>query len=187
MLQLGELTPQTPPAHMILREKIEGLFDQLHLPIFRYLMCKTRNSWMAEDITQESFLRLYRHMREELPVENPKAWLFAVAHNLAVDCMRGESQFKTLDESTWEQMEDSRSSAQSDHEKTLLERERQELLRQAVMNLTPLQRECLHLRAEGLRLREIANLLRISISTVADATRRATAKLAREFSSEVSR
>jgi RNA polymerase sigma-70 factor (ECF subfamily) len=186
MFQLGQLTAQASPANAILREKVEGLFEQFHLPIFRYVMCKTRNSSMADDITQESFLRLYRNLRDERPVENPKAWLFAVAHNLAVDSMKGEGRFKALDEGTWEQMEDSRSRAQSDHEKTMLERERRELLRKAVMNLTPLQRECLHLRAEGLRLREIAELLKISISTVADATRRATTKLAREFSTEVS-
>ena len=186
MLQLGESTPRTLTAHAILREKVGGLFEQLHVPIFRYVMCKTRNSCMAEDITQESFLRLYRDLRDERPVESPKAWLFAVAHNLAVDSMRGESQFKTLDENAWEQLEDSRSPAQNDAEKTVLERERREMLREAIMNLTPLQRECLHLRAEGLRLREIAGLLRISISTVADATRRASVKLAREFSTEVS-
>jgi RNA polymerase sigma-70 factor (ECF subfamily) len=69
MLQLGESTPQTPTAHAILREQVEGLFEQLHLPIFRYVMCKTRNSWMAEDITQESFLRLYRHLHSERPVK----------------------------------------------------------------------------------------------------------------------
>jgi RNA polymerase sigma-70 factor (ECF subfamily) len=187
MLQLGDLTPQTQTARAILREKVEGLFEQLHLPIFRYVMCKTRNSWMAEDITQESFLRLYQHLHSERPVENPKAWLFAVAHNLAIDSMKGEVQFKTLDESAWEQLEHSRSSAQNDHEKAMLERERRELLREAVTNLSPLQRECLHLRAEGLRLREIADLLRISISTVADATRRASVKLARVFSTEVAR
>jgi RNA polymerase sigma factor (sigma-70 family) len=83
-------------------------------------------------------------------------------------------------------LEDSRSVVKNDHERTVLERERRELLREAVMSLTPLQRECLHLRAEGLRLREIADLLRISISTVADATRRASVKLARQFSTEVS-
>jgi len=55
-----------------------------------------------------------------------------------------------------------------------------------VLNLTTLQRECLHLRAEGLRYREIAELMKISISTVADAVRRATVKLAREVDSEVS-
>src|SRR5262245_50164933 len=186
MPQLGDLARHTPPALASLRESVEGLFEQLHLPVFRYVMCKTRNSETAEDITQESFLRLYRQLRDGRPVENPKAWLFAVAHNLSIDSMRGKSHFKTLDESAWEQLGDSRSLAHHDHEKAVLERERRELLREAVMSLTPLQRECLHLRAEGLRLREIADLLRISISTVADAARRASVKLARAFSTEVS-
>jgi RNA polymerase sigma-70 factor (ECF subfamily) len=55
-----------------------------------------------------------------------------------------------------------------------------------VLSLTALQRECLHLRAEGLRYREIAELMGISISTVADAVRRASLKLSREFENGVS-
>src|SRR5262245_2322502 len=187
MLQLGDPILQTSSTPALLRDRVEGLFRELHLSVFRYVLCKTRNPGNAEDITQESFLRLFCQLRDGRPVENPKAWLFTVAHNLAVDSMRGESQFKTLDETGWEQLEASRPFIQNDHEKTVLERERRELLREAVMNLTPLQRECLHLRSEGLRLREIADLLRISISTVADATRRACVKLAREFSTEVSK
>jgi RNA polymerase sigma-70 factor (ECF subfamily) len=186
MLQPAELTLQTSGTPAILRERVEGLFRELHLSVFRYVLCKMRNRGNAEDITQECFLRLFCQLRDGRPVENPKAWLFTVAHNLAVDSMRGESQFDPLDETAWEQLKASRSLVQNDHEKTILDRERRELLREAVMHLTPLQRECLHLRAEGLRLREIAELLRISISTVADATRRACSKLAREFSAEVS-
>jgi DNA-binding CsgD family transcriptional regulator len=44
----------------------------------------------------------------------------------------------------------------------VLQRERLDRLHTAVLNLTRLQRECLHLRAEGLRYREIAGLLEIS-------------------------
>jgi RNA polymerase sigma-70 factor (ECF subfamily) len=53
------------------------------------------------------------------------------------------------------------------------------------LNLTKLQRECLHLRADGLRYREIAELMGVSMSTVVDAVRRATVNLAREFNAEV--
>jgi DNA-directed RNA polymerase specialized sigma24 family protein len=42
------------------------------------------------------------------------------------------------------------------------------------------------LRAEGLRYREIADMMGLSMSTVADAVRRATVKLAREIDTEVS-
>ncbi len=73
-----------------------------------------------------------------------------------------------------------------DPEKLLLHQERLDRLHMAVLNLTPLQRQCLHLRAEGLRYREVAELLGLSVSTVVDAVRRATVKLAREFDAETS-
>jgi RNA polymerase sigma-70 factor, ECF subfamily len=171
---------------MTLSERVHGLFEQLHGPVFRYLLRKTRDSGRAEDITQETFLRLFRHLRENRLLDNPKAWIFTVAKNLAVDDSRDESHIKDLDESTWKNIEESKSGLQADPEKLMLQRERLDRLHIAVLNLTPLQRECLHLRAEGLRYREIAGLLALSPSTVMDAVRRATLKLAREFDGEVS-
>ena len=171
---------------MTLSERVHALFEQLHVPVFRYLLRKTRDSGHAEDITQETFLRLFRHLREDRMLENPRAWLFTVANNLAIDASRNEGQEKDLDETAWNKLEESRSCLHPDPEKLLLQRDRLDRLHIAVLNLTPLQRECLHLRAEGLRYREIAGLLEISPSTVMDAVRRATLKLAREFDGEVS-
>jgi RNA polymerase sigma-70 factor (ECF subfamily) len=171
---------------MTLAERVHGLFEQLHVPVFRYILRKTRDSGRAEDITQETFLRLFRHLRADRLLDNPKAWIFTVANNLAVDAGRSESHIKDLDEITWQNIEESRSGLQADPERLMLQRERLDRLHIAVLNLTPLQRECLHLRAEGLRYREIASLLELSPSTVMDAVRRATLKLAREFDGEVS-
>jgi len=171
---------------MTLSETVLALFEQLRIPVFRYILRKTRDSGQAEDITQETFLRLFRHLRKDRLLENPKAWLFTVASNLAVDAKRIESHIKDLDETTWKKIEESRSGLQADPEKLMLQRERLDRLHTAVLNLTRLQRECLHLRAEGLRYREIASLMEISPSTVMDAVRRATLKLAREFDGEVS-
>ncbi len=169
---------------MTLSETVLALFEQLRIPVFRYILRKTRDSGQAEDITQETFLRLFRHLRKDRPLDNPKAWLFTVANNLAVDASRSDRHVKELDETTWKKIEESRSGLQTDPEKLMLQRERLDRLHTAVLNLTRLQRECLHLRAEGLRYREIAGLLEISPSTVMDAVRRATLKLAREFDGE---
>ena len=169
---------------MTLSERVLALFEQLRVPVFRYLLRKTQDSGQAEDITQETFLRLFRHLRKDRPLDNPKAWLFTVANNLAVDASRSDRHSKELDETSWKRIEESRSGLQADPEKLMLQRERLDRLHIAVLNLTPLQRECLHLRAEGLRYREIAALLEISSSTVMDAVRRATLKLAREFDGE---
>ena len=47
----------------------------------------------AEGLTQGTFLRLFRHLRDKRPLDNPIAWLFTVAHNLAVDKIRDETHF----------------------------------------------------------------------------------------------
>lgn len=148
-------------------------------------MRKTRDSGRAEEITQETFLRLFRHLKADRAVDNPKAWLFTVANNLAIDASRGNTHIQDLDQTRWSRIEDKRLGA-ADPEKLTLQRERLERLRMAVLNRTALQRECLHLRAEGLRYREIADLMSISVSTVADSVRRATLKLSRELEGEVS-
>jgi RNA polymerase sigma-70 factor (ECF subfamily) len=177
--------PGAKAAPMTLTDNVRALFQQLRGPVFRYLLRWTQNAGQAEDLTQETFLRLFRHLQKEGSLENPKAWLFTVAHNLAIDTNRDEANLTDLDESTWREIERSRPGPQADPEKIILQNERLDRLHVAVLNLTSLQRQCLHLRADGLRYREIADLLGLSISTVVDAVRRATVKLAKEFGNEV--
>jgi len=176
----GKLTPVT------LSERVLTLFQQLRQPVFRYLLRKKRNAGTAEDLTQETFLRLCRHLRAERPLDNPKAWLLTVANNLAIDESRSDRGVTDLDESAWRQIEELRSDAKAGPEEAVLKRERLDRLHAAVLKLTQLQRDCLHLRAEGLRYCEIAGVMHLSISTVVDAVRRATVKLAREFDTKVS-
>src|ERR1700726_3161707 len=87
MLNLGESADRVLPERalalaadrtsgsMTLGERVHGLFEQLHVPVFRYLLRKTRDSGRAEDITQETFLRLFRHLRDDRLLDNPKAWI----------------------------------------------------------------------------------------------------------------
>jgi RNA polymerase sigma-70 factor, ECF subfamily len=192
MFNLGQTTSETLPdgtftlsagtvsAPMTLGERVQVLFEQLHIPVFRYVLRRMRDPGRAEEVAQETFLRLFRYLKEGRSIDNPKAWLFTVASNLAIDGSRDERYIQDLDETTWKKIEDTRLDA-ADPEKLALYGERLERLRSIVLNLTPLQRECLHLRAEGLRYREIAGLMDISISTVADAVRRATLKISKEF------
>src|SRR5580704_6380901 len=100
------LTADTAAAPMTLCERVHSLFEQLRVPVFRYAMRKMKDSGRAEEITQETFLRLFRHLKEERPVDNPRAWLFTVANNLAIDANRGESHIQDLDETTWNRIED---------------------------------------------------------------------------------
>jgi RNA polymerase sigma-70 factor, ECF subfamily len=179
------LTAEIPVA-MTLNEQVLSLFQQLRDPIFGFLLRVTEDPGEAEDLTQETFLRLFRHLRDRRPLDSPKAWLFAVAHNLALDKLRSDKRTTDLDQSMWREIEESRSGMGTDPEKLLIENERLDRLHAAVVNLTDLQRQCLHWRAEGMRYREIAELMDLSVSTVVDAVRRATGRLAREFGQEAS-
>jgi RNA polymerase sigma-70 factor (ECF subfamily) len=65
-------------------------------------------------------------------------------------------------------------------EEAALEKERRQRLQRAIEGLSPQQRQCLYLRAEGLRYAEIAQSLGIAVSTVAEFVSRATARLRKE-------
>src|ERR1700733_11649931 len=146
MLNLGESADRALPERalalaadrtsgsMTLAERAHALFEQLHVPVFRYLLRKTRDPGRAEDITQETFLRLFRHLRENRLLDNPKAWIFTVANNLAVDASRDESHIRDLDETTWKNIEESRPGREEDPEKLMLQRERLDRLHVAVLN-----------------------------------------------------
>src|SRR5580698_10495219 len=134
-------------APMTLNEKVIAHFEQLRVPVFRYLLRRTHDTGRSKELTQEAFLRLCRHLQEGRTLENPKAWLFTVANNLAIDTKRNDSAITDLDEHAWKEIEESRSGTQIDPEKLMLQDERLDRLHVAVLNLTALQRECLHLCA----------------------------------------
>jgi RNA polymerase sigma-70 factor (ECF subfamily) len=157
--------------------EITRLFEALRDPVFRQALRILRSPAEAEDVTQEVFLRLYGEMRAERKVENPKAWLFRVAHNLAIDRLRSRRHTQSWDESddseTWESVADPAPPA----EERLAEVEKQEKVRALLSGLSPQQRRCMELRAEGLRYREIAEVLGVRITTVQTNLARAVKKL----------
>ena len=66
-------------------EKIMSAFER---PIFGYLLRLTGRREVAEDLTQDTFLKCYEHRRELDPEKNLKAWLFTIATNTAYDWFR---------------------------------------------------------------------------------------------------
>ncbi len=148
-----------------------ALFEQQRLSVFRYLVSLGLRPQVAGEIAQESFLRLYRHLRARGRNENLRGWIFRVAHNLAMNELKraGTAEVEPLDEVD----------PNGDPEQALLQKERIRRMQAAISMLPRRQQECLHLRAEGLRYREIAEVLGMGISSVAESLQRALAALAR--------
>lgn len=62
---------------------VDELFESWAPSLLRYALRMTRSFATADDLVQEAFLALYRHLREGERIENPKSWTFAVVRNQA--------------------------------------------------------------------------------------------------------
>ena len=148
----------------------EDLFGEYRESLLRYIRYHLDDRSEAEDIAQESFVRFYQARTREEKILRPKAWLFRVAHNLLVDLGRKKKP-ELLDEQGWLAVEGRMvvEPVRSDREA--------EVARLPWHRLTTMESECLRLRTEGLKLREIGEVLDVSISTVVSYISRALTKL----------
>ncbi len=152
------------------------MFDDLRLPVSRYVVSLGLPAAVASEIVQEAFLRLYRHLQTDGRRDNLAGWVFRVAHNLAVnELKRAGAAGPEPEESGGDPRED----PGGDPEQIVLRKERMSCLESAIRSLPLRQRQCLHLRAEGLRYREIAEVVGIGVSSVAEAVQRAVETLAK--------
>lgn len=53
--------------------------------IYRFCLVKVSNKELAEDMTQEVFVRYWQYLRDDKTLTNPRALLYTIAHNLAKD------------------------------------------------------------------------------------------------------
>lgn len=153
-----------------------NLYQELRQPLLRYLVCLGLSIDEAQDVVQDAFLGLHRHLASGAPNENIRSWLFRVAHNRARNRQNSyDRRFSTpLDPTTHSGVDE------ATPEKALLEKEKFGRLGKAIRQLAEAERDCVLLRAEGLGYREIGEVLGVPTSTVADTVTRAIKKLAEE-------
>ena len=156
---------------MSAHERLEQIYAAERNHIYAYLLYCGVPPQRAQELAQDSFLKLYLKMSRGEAVENPRAWLYQVAHNSALRHHQREPDFDEIG-SNLRLAEPS-----IDPESALIDRQRRLALIEAVRDLSPQQRNCLHLRARGLRYREIAAAIGISTSAVSEFLRRAVVRL----------
>lgn len=156
-----------------LHRQVTDAFEDARDDVFRYLITLGLYPAQAQDATQEVFLRLYLEMKKGEQIRNVRAWVFRVAHNLGLQIRAKEDALRPFDPGIEETLRDSNQSP----ELGLIERERMLRLHSALEALSPQQRQCLQLRAQGLRYQEIAETIGIGVSTVSEFLRRAIQRL----------
>ena len=161
-----------------LEAEVVGLFDQMRDGMLRYALSFGLPIADAEEILQEAFLALYQHLLRGGSRESLPGWLFRVTHNMALkrrtaiargaaSPLAGEGGRESIP------IADPRPGP----EEQFAFRQRQDRLRCVVVALPEIDRECLYLRAEGLRYREIAEVLGISAGSVANSLAKSLARV----------
>ncbi|HOQ98971.1 MAG TPA: RNA polymerase sigma factor [Anaerolineae bacterium] len=72
------------------------LFERYHEEVYGYLCGMVRDPAWAEDLAQETFLRVLRARRQLPGVQNCRAWLYRVATNVALNALKRRRRFAWL-------------------------------------------------------------------------------------------
>lgn len=147
-------------VHSDSKRLVVDLFEQYHSAVFAYLYRMVDDREWAHDLTQETFLRLFR-ARGRLPqIENRRAWIYRIATNLALNGLKRRQRFAWL---PWRSTEvgilTGPDLTEQAHQSIAVER--------ALAQLPPHYRAPLLLHSHyGLSVQEVAQALNISVSAV---------------------
>jgi RNA polymerase sigma-70 factor (ECF subfamily) len=154
-----------------LEEQVAALFDEWREPLLRYVLTLGLPIQDGEEIAQEVFLSLFRHLRDGKPQNNLRGWVFRVGHNLA---LKRRYSWPPQPAAAYEHPD-----PRPNPEEAFAIRQRQQRLQAVVAALPEQDRWCLNLRAEGLRYREISEVVGMSLGAVALSLSRSLDRLKR--------
>ncbi len=153
-------------------KEVVELFDVFRKPVLRYLVGIGLPVEDAEEIVQEVFLALFQHLRRGKARHNLRGWMFRVAHNLGLRKRKRRATGADVGERAV-------ADPAPNPEDQYANAQRQSRLLAVVNALAEQDRACLYLRAEGLRYREIAQTLGMSLGSVSASLTRSIARISR--------
>ena len=161
-------------------QKIE--FDEAftlhHRTVFRVARSIVRDAGLAEDVTQEVFLRLHNNLGAISNEEMLRPWLIRVSLNVAKNMVRGNMRANTREENYVKEVEEkSVSSVETDYE----QREQIKEIHRALDKIKEPLRSCLVLKKQGLSYKEIAESLSLNESSIGTFIARARKEFVRHY------
>lgn len=158
-----------------LEEEVLRMFEEFRDPLLRYFLSLGLRIHDGEEIVQDVFLALFQHLQAGKPRTNLKGWVFRVGHNLSLKQRARGGRRERLH--CHEEAAENQLHPQLNPEEQFVESQQRKQLLEEVENFPEVDRCCLYLRAEGLRYREIAEVLSISLGGVSLSLGRSLARL----------
>jgi RNA polymerase sigma-70 factor, ECF subfamily len=160
--------PETVTTAAAPAPTFDEAFTLHHRAVYRAAYALVRDSGLAEDVTQEVFLKLYQHLGSLQGGEHVRPWLLRVATNTALNTLRSRSRSSQREEEFGTEtfgpdgIKDSGGAAPVGIQADFERRVEIEEARRTLSQIKEPMRSCLLLRQQGLSYREIAEALSIS-------------------------
>lgn len=158
--------------------EFDEAFSLHHRTVFRTARSVVHDCGLAEDVTQEVFIRLYKHMDTITDAEMLRPWLIRVALNVARNTLRGNIRANTRDENyVKETAENNVFSVETRYEEQAGVNE----INRALNKVKEPLRSCLILKQQGLSYREIAESLSLNETSIGTYVARARTEFLRFY------
>lgn len=144
-------------------KSFESLMLKYQKLVYGFNMKMLKNKEIAEDITQETWVKLVRNAHQFKPTGSVKSWVLSISRNLVIDHFRQTKKWMDLDDEKWDSIADT----QSDIEELFALQERSEALKSAFDELSENQKIILSMiLIEELNQSEVSVKLGISVGAV---------------------
>jgi RNA polymerase sigma-70 factor (ECF subfamily) len=163
-LALEDAVPPSPgAAGRAETDAVRSAVEEHERALLGYAHSLLEDWGLAQDVVQDTFLRYHRETRDR-PLEHPRAWLYTVCRNRAMDALRKGRRISRLPEAHWESLADER---QPSPDETLEREDEWCRLLRLVAGLPAHQREVIRLKFQAdLSYKEIAEVTGLTVGHV---------------------
>ncbi len=151
------------------QESLETLIHRHKSRVFSYILLIVKNQELAEDIFQETFIKVIRSLKRGKYIENGKfvSWVLRISHNLIIDHFRKEKLKGTVsNDSTDIDIFNSQKFSEDTVEDQMVKTQILYEVKELVNELPEDQQQVIHMRHYmGLSFKEIAEQTDVSINT----------------------
>ena len=158
-------------------------YEECRDPVYGYLVYMTKDTTLAEDLSQEVFLRMFLHLDKFRGEASVRTWGLRIARNVFLSYAK-KKQPLLLEEQEWEQLPDHHP---SQPEEEALKKEKAEEIRRCLMCLSEQERTILQLRDfQELSYEEIGRIMEFTPEVVKSRIYRARQKFRKAYEGESS-
>jgi RNA polymerase sigma-70 factor (ECF subfamily) len=156
-------TPETIAAlHKGNELAFAALFNEYHTKVFGYVLAKTNSRYLAEEVTQLTFIKLWQyrqHLRVDLPVSQQ---VFRIVKTTLIDALRSQQNRSALLHAV-----KTATTGEVVMPVSLEDKEKLQQVQSVITSMPAVRQQVFRLsRQEGFTMREIASILSISVKSV---------------------